>query len=282
MKKINIAKHKFKSSACTDHEAGVALIFALGILALLLIMLIGFLASSLLEQRIAYNQGSQVGSKLIARSALVRVKSQLADKAEDLIWMRYRSESGAKRLQPLVSGTAFKTSETEAFKDYFKPLLEKYDIDPANWFKSTGTTYYPDWVYMSTSDGNDRRLVGRMAYMVLPNLGIDPTLLADDGAQIGKEYKELPVTGLTFMTGNSHLDDHSHWLSTDLMTGKKGMLADVDIDDATRNLFETHDVEKKELVNIFFTTNQKLSREIEEALPTSESSARVNIAIYTV
>ena len=46
-------------------EDGVALIFALAMLALLLIMLIGFLASSILEQRIAYSYRDDVGSKLL-------------------------------------------------------------------------------------------------------------------------------------------------------------------------------------------------------------------------
>ena len=58
-------------------EDGVALIFALAMLALLLIMLIGFLASSILEQRIAYSYRDDVGSKLLVRGALVHAKKLL-------------------------------------------------------------------------------------------------------------------------------------------------------------------------------------------------------------
>ena len=59
-------------------ESGVALVFALALLALLLIMLIGFLASAIFEQRIAYNQSGQSITRTIARSALQRAANLLA------------------------------------------------------------------------------------------------------------------------------------------------------------------------------------------------------------
>ena len=59
-------------------ESGVALVFALAMLALLLIMLIGFLASSIFEQRIAYNQSGQSITRTIARSALAQAGNVLA------------------------------------------------------------------------------------------------------------------------------------------------------------------------------------------------------------
>ena len=84
-----------------DRQDGAALVIALGLLALLLLMLIGFLASSLLEQRIAYSYTDNVGSRLLARSALVRAKSQLAS-LEDLMWFRNRSVD-VKLFAPIVS-----------------------------------------------------------------------------------------------------------------------------------------------------------------------------------
>ena len=59
-------------------ESGVALVFALAMLALLLIMLIGFLASAIFEQRIAYNQSGQSITRTIARSALQHASNMLA------------------------------------------------------------------------------------------------------------------------------------------------------------------------------------------------------------
>ena len=62
----------------STRESGVALIFALAILSLLLLTLIGFLSSALFEQRIAYNQSGQSSARLIAQSALNQAISILS------------------------------------------------------------------------------------------------------------------------------------------------------------------------------------------------------------
>ena len=59
-------------------ESGVALVFALAMLALLLIMLVGFLGSAILEQRIAYNQSGQSITRTVARSAIKQAANVLA------------------------------------------------------------------------------------------------------------------------------------------------------------------------------------------------------------
>ena len=163
-------KNKFRKSS----ENGAALIIALAMLALLLIMLIGFLSSSILEQRIAYSYRDNTGANLLARSALTRVKAQLASYTDDLIWMRnsVKSESGKPDIiAPLVSlnsdskpesGSGEPDGDDTAYKA-LKPLLRRY-IGP---FDSSATTaevesdwqwqnvfpegvsnlVYPDWIY---------------------------------------------------------------------------------------------------------------------------------------
>ncbi len=250
-----------------DGEAGVALIFALALLALLLVMLIGFLASSILEQRIAYNQGSQVGSKLIARSALVRVKSQLATYSDDAAWMRFRPDPAHTKLfAPLVSfGTTAgtladgdkKTAETEAFQA-LQPLMEKY-VATDNWFPSGLAVDYPDWIYFSASDGSNDRYTGRLAYAVLPNLGIDPTRLGAGGDRPGLLYNELPLAGLNFLTagGITTARGKTNWLSLDILTGQKGIGKNTDFTTTdVKNEFDSGIVDGKELVNYFFTASQ--------------------------
>ena len=243
------------SPRTTSAESGVALIIALAMLALLLVMLIGFLASSLLEQRIAYNQSSAVGSRLVARSARARAKTQLAVYADDLAWFRQRP-SNAKMLAPLVSlnNNLDKSAETDAYKA-LEPLLDAYGINTGNWFSASAD--YPQWNYLDVADteSNQRRLTGRMAYIVLPNLGIDPTRLGGSSATgaNGLDLDSLPATGLPILTGTTQLNTKFHWLSLDLLTGKKGILNDISTSGASSEFAETP--AKEELVNFYMTTN---------------------------
>ncbi len=246
-------------------EEGVALIFALAVLALLLVMLIGFLASSILEQRIAYNQSSQVASKLAARSALIRAESQLTAYADDLAWFRYRPDaSHPKLLAPLVSfGTTAgvladgdkSSTESDAFKA-LQPLMENY-VNTENWFPGGLAVDYPQWVYL-TANG---RLTGRFAYAVIPNLGIDPTLLDASGSRVGQNYDELPLAGLKFLT-NTKAGVPAGWLSLDLLTGRKGIYQSSDFDfTEVKKEFDSQTVDGKEVVNFYFTTDQPKVRE---------------------
>lgn len=257
-------------------ESGVALIIALAMLALLLVMLIGFLASSLLEQRIAFNQSSAVGSRLVARSALARAKTQLAVYSDDLAWFRLRPDSD-KMLAPLVSqkDDLNKSAETDAFKA-LEPLLDAFGITKANWFSANAD--YPQWNYLDVADteSNQRRLTGRMAYVILPNLGIDPTRLGGSSANgaNGLDLDTLPATGLPMLTATNKLNTKYHWLSLDMLTGKKGILDDVSTSGFTGEF--TAAPAKEELVNFYMTTNAQrhYDRRWTEASFTKDSNLR--------
>ena len=53
-------------------EEGMALLFALGFLALMLILGLGFVTTSLLAQKLAANNGSRAQARMFARSAAAR------------------------------------------------------------------------------------------------------------------------------------------------------------------------------------------------------------------
>ena len=176
-------------------EDGVALIFALTMLALLLIMLIGFLASSLLEQRTAYAQGDSTASRLLAKGTLRRVISQLSTYSDDLAWMRFRS-SDENVLAPIVSiaddgdleKKTLPTDLSQSDEAYaaLKPLLHRYfggadgsasnikkTWEWRNFFPSGTAVDYPQWIYYYNNPDKDQ-ITGRIAYVVVPNFGIDP------------------------------------------------------------------------------------------------------------
>lgn len=236
-------------------EDGVALIFALAMLALLLIMLIGFLASGILEQRIAYSYRDDVGSRLLARSAMVRVLAQLRNATDDMLFIRNGS-SEANIMTPLVSisnigtpnrsGSEPAASVTDsngnpryAYKA-LKPLLKKYfgpdtsgnvedNWEWSNWLpQGTGAPnmYYPEWIYYyqrSNDGGSNDYLTGRMAYVVIPNLGLNLSQFGSGNDRNGVYYDELPQDAFLTADGRSRLSRLTNWLSPDILLGNPGL-----------------------------------------------------------
>lgn len=252
-------KNEFRKSS----ENGAALIIALAMLALLLIMLIGFLSSSILEQRIAYSYRDNTGAHLLARSALTRVKAQLAGYTDDLIWMRnsVKSESGKPDIiAPLVSlnsdskpesGSGEPDGDDTAYKA-LKPLLRRYigpfesgttaaDVE-SNWQwqnvfpDGASNLTYPDWIYFYNNPDKDR-ITGRMAYVVMPNLGINLNLLKGTAAERKGVKFEEELSSRSYLTasGKTRLERFNKWFSVDVLMGKNGLYSD----GASNSYFDT-------------------------------------------
>ena len=301
------------------HEDGVALIFALAMLALLLIMLIGFMASSILEQRIAYSYSDSTGSRLLAQGSLLRIKDQLELTSEDLTWMRNRPDDD-KRFAPLVSiadtattlsqktsdaieqdGKFVKDESGEAYRA-LKPLLRRYigphtttvpatddikkDWQWKNFFPQGANVDYPQWIYYYNNPDEDQ-ITGRIAYVVIPNLGIDPTLFgqgngdgsntADKPFQIGESYDELGMGVFATAAGMTTIHKYTNWLSKDLLLSKLGigsnssaLLTDEVKANLSGSLPSAVDSASdsgnaagavKEMATILFSNNQKIAEE---------------------
>ena len=60
------------STSRRRNEEGMALLFALGFLAMLLVLGLGFVTTSLLSQKIAVNNATRVQARMLARSAASR------------------------------------------------------------------------------------------------------------------------------------------------------------------------------------------------------------------
>jgi len=289
-----------------QNEDGAALIFALALLALLLIMLIGFLASSLLEQRVPYAFSENNSSRLLARGALVRITGQLENSADDLIWMRNRPADDELIAAPIVSiaddgnlkqaandNPADNGGDGDAYQ-MLKPLLRRYfggsesdkpapDDIKKDWhwrsfFRDGVNVDYPQWIYYYNNPDKDM-ITGRVAYVIVPNLGIDPTLPGKGtDPQIGLEYPELNLLAYTTNNGVASLQKYSNWLTLDWMLGKDGLAdnknSNFDFskiqDDFVRGIGATDSKSAangntneayKEFASLYFTTNQQISRE---------------------
>ena len=234
-------------------EDGVALIFALAMLALLLIMLLGFLASSLLEQRIAYSYRDDVGSRLLVRSALVHARKQLSSTSDDMLWMRNGSTeekiiapigsmSGTNPARLSSSSTAASQNDGNGNPRYgynaLKPLLKRYfgpDTEPAsppnmennwqwrNWLPDGVNMYYPEWIYYYNNPSHER-MTGRMAYVIVPNMGINlSSLAAQTTTRLGIHVNEMPVSSYLSSAGLTRLTRLNNWLSPDILLGYPGL-----------------------------------------------------------
>lgn len=250
---------KIRTSRIYRRDEGVALIFALAMLALLLIMLIGFLSTRILDRRIAYANKDASGARFLARGVMARVKTQLENVGESTIYIRQRS-SDSKVIVPLVSvndeSTALNqhTSDkvTDAGNGYkfdayksLKPLLRKYfgpyddtvsrDKIRKDWywpnvFPEGIKADYPEWIYYYNNETKDR-MTGRIAYIILPNLGINPaelgnlsgTATAENPANLGKSYRELQAGAFIADAALGSLQTYRNWLSMDILLGKKGL-----------------------------------------------------------
>ena len=287
----------------STRESGVALIFALAILSLLLLTLIGFLSSALFEQRIAYNQSGQSSARLIAQSALNQAISILSaqDSRDELMsLMAYGDSKDLPSSSDDLDDFVRLTTPFCSFYDYtasgnidmsngttalsrIQNLLDKRGIDHENYnwdkkIKANGADKdnHPYWIPMTVTvpDTDDatkeyKHITGRYAYVMLPNLGLDPYLLGNpdnsenpEANRIGVKYNEMPLSGLDLygsdQTDWQKLGSQKNWLSLDLMTSKYalGKGAQEVSGEAKEDFFK--DPDKKELVNTYFTTRQKI------------------------
>lgn len=134
-------------------QQGIALLFALAILSLLMVMALGFATSAIFEQKAAYNSANTSSARLMAQSAL-------------------------NRALVLVStyGDTVQSSHDENFKDIKdKDMLDRLTMEMCGaplyaWTAADSVT----WEYITMDDGPVKRLLGRFAYKIIPIAGIDP------------------------------------------------------------------------------------------------------------
>ena len=154
-------------------EEGMALLFALGFLALMLILGLGFVTTSLLSQKLAVNNGSRAQARMFARSAMARAmlnvmlyndQAALKDETiEKYDWIcsydKVKFNDGGTTGEDAVSDQLRKSSDTATDGSKLKYQLgteENYTGDACN----------AKWLFFyDAPEGTEgRKIIGRAAY----------------------------------------------------------------------------------------------------------------------
>jgi len=225
-----------KKAKGADEERGVALIFTLGILALLLIMALAFATNSITERKAAANNNDYTVARMLAKSGInravgaMRFYSTLSDYFDNFF-----SHDG--------TGDCIATGDTSKLGkyDFLYRLATQFEGTRYDWPSNydVDSQMAVNWQYVK--DGSaDNKIIGRYAYIVLPNGGrIDPSAAVDSGAvtplnqaalaltesstdkkRPGVEVAELHLANLN----NAYISAHLQDLSADNASPSTGML----------------------------------------------------------
>ena len=187
-----------------ERQRGVALIFALGILSLMLVMGVAFLGNALISQKIAFNSQEDSSAKLLGRSVADRALAHLMMfhliQSKYALWDDYKkSDASSVYSKKTGSGNDMLTG------DGSKLNVEKKLNKP--WY--AGKNSSAKWIYVH-EDGTESNgaggtgitspIIGRFAYQVLPAGLRIPLYAVTSGATKSASLspKEKAPTGYEF------------------------------------------------------------------------------------
>lgn len=161
---------------------GVALLFALGILSLLLILGLAFVSNALLAQKVAFNNSSRAQAKMLAQSAISRVAASV------MLYQHqaYNQADSSKKFWPTSFTSLFSGTDSTRIDDQLDygndnltDLYSKLNY-PGNVIgyrpsdnrnKITWQLVYDKSANKSSQEGHNtknKKIIGRIAYQVLP------------------------------------------------------------------------------------------------------------------
>ena len=154
----------FRKSA-TNNESGVALLFALGILSLLLILGLAFASNALLAQKVAANNSNRSQAKLLAQSAISRI-------AIAVMYYQYQATTHSPVVIPIDYSDVYSYGQDRDNRVFADGLFSTNDslLTPPSSVTTdtpTSTTYErPKWAFVfdKPESDSDRKIIGRIAY----------------------------------------------------------------------------------------------------------------------
>ena len=182
-----------------NEERGIATVLTIGVLALLAALAIGFLSESMILQKISNNNLNLERSRLLAQSMVQRtiaaVTQYNATTSDSLITFN------SQRLLKGVNGTD--TDDAPDTDDLATSLSTTFNnIEYFTWDEDASDS--PQWQYIRTTrntDG-DSMLVGRVAYVVINNIGkLDPSAIVDSGSNVTSFYPSAVTEDTSLYTG---------------------------------------------------------------------------------
>ena len=176
------------SAFSKSKQRGVALLFALAILALLLVMALSFATSSIFDQITASNASNAGSARLIAGSALNRVITILSAYGGSpvlptTLYSYDSSTNHRDRLSRLFAGTGINFTNQQVSWEYITQQERTSDATPVDY----------------------KRIIGRFAYIAMPVSGIDPGIVVKAGVdesldsepRVGAEVDEINVISVS-------------------------------------------------------------------------------------
>ncbi len=148
-----------------NNESGVALLFALGILSLLLVLGLAFASNALLAQKVARNNSNRSQAKLLAQSAISRI-------ATAIMYYQFQAANWSPAIIPVDYSDIYSYGRDKNNKVFADGLFSKDDsllTPPSSALMEPPTTetfQKPKWAFIfdKPEDETNRKIVGRIAY----------------------------------------------------------------------------------------------------------------------
>lgn len=155
--------------AIHKNESGVALLFALGILSLLLVLGLAFVSNALLAQKVARNNSNRSQAKLLAQSAISRI-------ATAIMYYQFQAANWSPAIIPVDYSDIYSYDKDKDNKVFADGLFSKDDslLTPPSSVSTeqptTETFQKPKWAFIFDKPESeaDRKIVGRIAYQQVP------------------------------------------------------------------------------------------------------------------
>lgn len=165
-------------------QRGVALVFTLGILGLLTVVALGFASTALINRKVAENCANISYAQTIARSiALPRAMYAVRNIAA---LEQFYSTSTTTPTYDWLWKLDTSLQGTQLFQYQYKAV-------------SSGVNAV-DWVYVRDTNDTNNRILGRYAYVVVPDKGrLDPSVNIANGTSIdGASEKQIGINNTTW------------------------------------------------------------------------------------
>jgi len=184
------------------NEKGIALLFTLGILSVLLILALAFATTSITERKAAGNNAELTASRLLAESAVQRAIAAL--RYYDANWPTAAYDKIVSREKnDAFTSEPTRPLNTETF-DYLWRLETIIDgVSYCTWDPTTyDKTKDVNWVYIHDTSDPDSKILGRLAYYVVASGGkLDPSMCVSHNAGTA------PLPGKTSLPDGTAVDE---------------------------------------------------------------------------
>lgn len=205
-------KKELKNNSDKHHgEKGIALIFTLGVLTILLILGLAFVMMVKTNRKLASLNTDVTTAKLSAESALERIIGSIELYNDDLTQGKIypgtssffkvtsASDDGWDQRRVIFSHETDTLKQTNDWIYKFKTsFANSANLDYISW-ESTGELNEIlkniHWKYIKTNDGKSDIILGRIAYIIIDESGkLDPNYIKTGGTIIGKDVSEINLT----------------------------------------------------------------------------------------